>query len=66
MSESTVKILCSCGSDQFSSESGPKNAETMMTCVKCGARARYGDMLEQAKQQITQQYADAIKKAFRK
>jgi ribosomal protein L37AE/L43A len=60
-----VKILCSCGSDQFSS-TGKRTADTVMTCAKCGATAKYGGMMKQAKQQITQQYADAIRKAFKK
>jgi len=61
----TVKIACSCGSEQFSSN-GEREADTVMTCVKCGATGKYGDMMEQAKKQITQQYADAIGKMFKK
>lgn len=65
MSTDSYKLYCSCGSDQFSSD-GTREADTVMTCVQCSRQGRYGDMLEQAKQQITQKYADVIGNIFKK
>jgi len=60
-----VTLSCSCGSTQFSYDGEP-TAETVMTCTQCGASGTYGNILEQAQAQITQQYKDAFKDIFKK
>jgi RNase P subunit RPR2 len=57
----SIPLVCSCGNSKFSSEAERTN-DTVMTCTKCGAKGRYGDMVAQAEKQVT----DAIAKMFKK
>lgn len=61
----SVKLSCSCGSDKFSSE-GERDRDTVMTCVGCGATGKYGDLIDQAAQQIKDLYSNALGNLFRK
>lgn len=61
----TVTLKCACGGDKFSPAEG-RTAETVITCAKCGATGKYGELMEQAKAQITKQYADAFSNIFKK
>ena len=47
-----VAIKCSCGSSQFEMPKNPKAMDTI-TCAKCGASGKHGDVMRQAKKQIT-------------
>lgn len=61
----SMTLVCSCGNDKFSSE-GVRTESTVMTCTKCGAKGKYGDLIAQAKKQVVQQYADVIGNMFKK
>lgn len=61
-----VGIKCSCGSSKFEMPKNPKASDTI-TCVKCGASGKHGDVMRQATQQIKtaveKQWKDALRKA---
>ncbi len=60
-----VAIKCSCGSSQFEMPTNPKASDTIK-CAKCGASGKHGDVMRQAKKQITSAVEKQLKDAFRK
>lgn len=45
MTDQTINILCSCGSDKFEIPSNPKASDTI-TCAKCGAQEKIWNIAE--------------------
>lgn len=61
----TVSFKCKCGSDQFKIPSTRRPSD-VITCAKCGASGRYGDVLRSAQAQVTSAVEKKLKDVFRK
>lgn len=66
MATGTISIKCRCGSDKFNIPSTRRPSDTI-SCAKCGATGRYGDMTRaattQGKAVVEKQLKDIFKKA---
>ncbi|HIE4140233.1 TPA: ECs_2282 family putative zinc-binding protein [Stenotrophomonas maltophilia] len=61
-----MSVECRCGSDKFNIPSTRRPSDTI-SCARCGATGRYGDVMRtagsQAKAAVEKQLKDAFKKA---
>lgn len=66
MTTGSISVRCSCGSDKFNVPSSRRPSDTI-SCARCGATGRYGDVMRtaggQAKAVVEKQLKDAFKKA---
>jgi hypothetical protein len=66
MATDTISFKCSCGSDKFNIPQ-TRRPNDVITCAKCGATGKYGDVMSsartQAKSAVEKQLKDAFKKA---
>ena len=66
MTTDKISFKCRCGSDKFKIPSTRRATDTI-SCVKCGATGKYGDVMRsatsQAKSAVEKQIKDAFKKA---
>ncbi|SDK71166.1 ECs_2282 family putative zinc-binding protein [Stenotrophomonas pavanii] len=66
MTTGTISVKCRCGSDKFNIPSTRRPSDTI-SCARCGATGRYGDVMRtagsQAKAAVEEQLKDAFKKA---
>ena len=61
MTDQTINILCSCGSDKFEVPSNPKSSDTI-TCAKCGAQEKYGILQKEIASKVKKQVEADLKK----
>lgn len=60
-----LTLKCSkCGSDQFEMPDRPRLSDKV-TCARCGASTRYGDLKKQAGSQAEKLIADQLGKLFK-
>lgn len=66
MTTGTISVKCRCGSGKFNTPSTRRPSD-MISCAKCGAIGRYGDVTRtagiQAKAAVEKQLKDAFRKA---
>lgn len=66
MATGTISVKCRCGSDKFNVPSTRRPSDTI-SCARCGAPGKYGDVTRTAKTQakaaVEKQLKDAFKRA---
>ena len=65
MTDQTINILCSCGSNKFKVPSNPKASDTI-SCAKCEAQEKYGIMQKEISSKVKKQVEADLKKMLRK
>jgi hypothetical protein len=65
MATDRVSFRCRCGSDKFNIPSTRRPADTI-SCAKCGAAGKYGDVMRSATAQTTSAIEKQLKDAFKK
>ena len=65
MTDQTINILCSCGSNKFKVPSNPKASDTI-SCAKCRAQEKYGILQKEISSKVKKQVEADLKKMLRK
>lgn len=65
MTDQTISILCSCGSDKFEIPRNPKASDTI-TCAECGAQEKYRILQKKIASKVKKQVEADLKKMLKK
>ena len=65
MASNTIAVKCQCGSDKFNIHATRRPTDTV-SCARCGARGRYGDIMQEARAQAVSVVGKQLKNAFKK
>lgn len=65
--ESEIRLVCAkCGSKAFHYPDRKLSAKDEVTCAGCGARARYGELVAQARAQAVDLVAKTLRGSFKR
>lgn len=65
MASDKITLRCRCGSEQFRLPNATPKPADIVTCARCGAKARYGDLQKQAVDLVKQELQRTLQNALR-